>query len=270
MLPSNWPKTSGIYKVFFLDPDLFYIGSATNLRMRWSLHRRQLQKGVHHNIHLQRAYAKYGEDALHFEIVEHIERREDLIPREQHYLDTLKPHFNILKNAKNMLGLKHTEETKAKLRATNLGKSPPNKGKPMPIEQRQYYSDLYTGKPHGHRTSNGHIPWNRGKSLSPQAKVKIGAANVSRNSVLAFQSMTPEQKAQRQKKSRTTIRNMSPERKAEMWSKGNATKAANRLANPPKWATRYDACIECGTMTSRHVGYGLCEACYSYKRRHKQ
>src|SRR5258708_8084451 len=74
----------------------------------------------------------------------------------------------------------------------------------MPIEQRQYYSDLYTGKPHGHRTSNGHIPWNRGKSLSPQAKVKIGAANVSRNSVLAFQSMTPEQKAQRQKKSRTT------------------------------------------------------------------
>ena len=41
---------------------------------------------------------------------------EDTIKREQHYLDLLKPEYNILKIAGSSFGYKHTETTLAKLR----------------------------------------------------------------------------------------------------------------------------------------------------------
>jgi group I intron endonuclease len=39
------------------------------------------------------------------------------ITREQYYIDLLKPEYNILQVAGSRMGSKHTEETKAKLRA---------------------------------------------------------------------------------------------------------------------------------------------------------
>jgi hypothetical protein len=41
--------------------------------------------------------------------------------REQHYIDTLKPEYNILKEARSRLGSSHTDETKAKIKAANIG-----------------------------------------------------------------------------------------------------------------------------------------------------
>jgi group I intron endonuclease len=42
--------------------------------------------------------------------------------REQYYLDSTKPEYNILTTAGSNLGYKHTLETKAKLSSINLGK----------------------------------------------------------------------------------------------------------------------------------------------------
>jgi len=58
---------------------------------------------------------KYGYSNFSFEILEYCNKNEILV-REQYYLDTLKPEYNILPTSGYPLGYKHTEEAKAKLR----------------------------------------------------------------------------------------------------------------------------------------------------------
>ena len=45
---------------------------------------------------------------------------ENTIEREQYYLTSLKPKYNILKVAGSLLGYKHSEETKGKLKGRIL------------------------------------------------------------------------------------------------------------------------------------------------------
>ena len=63
-----------------------YIGSAQDIKARWRQHKHELRKGAHHCIALQRAFAKYGESALRFDIIALVPR-DDLITREQEQID---------------------------------------------------------------------------------------------------------------------------------------------------------------------------------------
>jgi group I intron endonuclease len=64
---------------------------------------------------------KYGPKRLNWDIKEYC-NKEDLINREQYYMDTLNPKYNILKPAGSghseetaqMIMFKHSEEAKAK------------------------------------------------------------------------------------------------------------------------------------------------------------
>lgn len=56
------------------------------------------------------------------EILEYCKPSE-LIKTEQHYIDLLKPEYNILKIAGSRLGAKHSEQVKAKIKAGALGRS---------------------------------------------------------------------------------------------------------------------------------------------------
>ena len=92
---------SGIYKIVSKINNKFYIGSASDINKRWKRHIRDLKNKRHINQHLQRCYDKYGEDNFSFEIVE-ICNKEELLIKEQYYLDSLKAYevgFNIGKNA---------------------------------------------------------------------------------------------------------------------------------------------------------------------------
>ena len=80
---------SGIYNIVNTKNGKFYVGSAMDINQRWNRHKNALKKNKHENLHLQRAYNKYGEDAFYCET---IEETTDLLLREQHYLDTLKPY----------------------------------------------------------------------------------------------------------------------------------------------------------------------------------
>jgi len=62
-----------------------------------------------------KALIKYGYGSFRFEILEFCHIDEVLI-REQYYLDKLKPEYNILLKAGSPLGYKHTEEAKVKMR----------------------------------------------------------------------------------------------------------------------------------------------------------
>lgn len=67
------------------------------------------------------ALLKYGYSNFSLFILEYCEPNNCLI-REQYYLDTLLPEYNILQKAGSSLGYKHTDEAKALISAANKGK----------------------------------------------------------------------------------------------------------------------------------------------------
>ena len=114
------PTTSGIYLIFNELNGKAYVGSALNLRARRSIHRTHLKRNAHHSRHLQAAWIKYGPDNFTFRIIEFVEVKEELVSREQHYLDlfgTCKGDigYNISPTAGSPLGIKRTDETRRKI-----------------------------------------------------------------------------------------------------------------------------------------------------------
>lgn len=81
-----------------------YVGSAKNLRIRLKGH----YLGTRSNLILQKAISKYGISQFYFVVLEYCEI-EDLINREQFYIDQLNPIYNILRVAGSSLGYQHTE-----------------------------------------------------------------------------------------------------------------------------------------------------------------
>lgn len=136
---------SGIYKITNIINDKFYIGSAVNIDKRRNQHLHNLRKGKHPNIHLQRSFDKHGELSFRFEILEHCQTKH-LIEKEQYYIDTLKPHYNICQVAGNSTGRKATKDTKEKMSKARKGKkhtaeaklkmSLKTKGRVISVEQR--------------------------------------------------------------------------------------------------------------------------------------
>jgi len=114
-------RICGIYQIkSFLYPDRIYIGSAKDILSRWRSHYCNLRKGKRINNILQNHYNKYGKTDLQFSILEVCEQSE-LLQKEQHYIDTLNPYFNICKIAGNTLGVRCTEEKRAKQSKLMMG-----------------------------------------------------------------------------------------------------------------------------------------------------
>lgn len=113
-------RVTGIYKILNTVNGKFYVGSSVQIESRIFKHLAQLRKGKHNNWHLQSAYTLDGEDAFDFILLEGCDRA-DLLTREQHYMDTLEPEYNICRIAGNTLGVLHTAITKAKMTISQRG-----------------------------------------------------------------------------------------------------------------------------------------------------
>lgn len=85
---------SGIYQITNITNNHRYIGSSSNLNRRWYTHKTALRKNRHHSIYLQRAWNKYSEASFQFTILELVESV-NLFEREQYYIDTIKPEYNL-------------------------------------------------------------------------------------------------------------------------------------------------------------------------------
>lgn len=107
-------RKSGIYGIRNIHNNKLYAGSSKNIPERWKEHVRKLRRGAHHSIALQRAWDKYGAEAFEFYIIEYVEPAQ-LIEREQYYLDTLQPEYNMSTLAA-VPCVPVTEEARAKLR----------------------------------------------------------------------------------------------------------------------------------------------------------
>jgi group I intron endonuclease len=112
-----------IYKIQNKVNGKIYIGSTKNKRKRWNTHKRELRTKKHANEHLRRAWNKYGERAFLFEVIEEVpgDSTELLHIREQHYLDTLNPDYNICKVAGSPEPRRGEEHYGAKLTWEKVG-----------------------------------------------------------------------------------------------------------------------------------------------------
>lgn len=110
-------NNSGIYKITNISNEKIYIGSAKNLKNRWSRHKNELRNNNHSNQYLQNSWNKYGEQSFEFTMLEIVDDINDLEDRENYYLNLMKSYkrevgYNILRKAYSSCGFKHSENTK--------------------------------------------------------------------------------------------------------------------------------------------------------------
>lgn len=113
---------SGIYLWTNLTNKKQYVGSARDLRVRLRCYYSIAHLCRNNSMLIYRALLKYGYLKFSFEILEYCEPK-DLFEREKYYILLLKPAYNISQEPSSpFLGSKHSEETKAKISKSNLGK----------------------------------------------------------------------------------------------------------------------------------------------------
>lgn len=143
---------SGIYKIEHVASGKCYVGSAVNITARWTRHKWHLSTRTHHSSKLQRAHEKYGADAFEWRVIELVENKEDLILREQAWIDslnTISNGYNECPTAGSCLGLKRSPETCKKIALAKTGK----KRRPNTPEQRITQSLRQIGVKHkSHRS----------------------------------------------------------------------------------------------------------------------
>jgi group I intron endonuclease len=166
---------TGIYEIRNMHNGHIYIGSAVNVERRWGDHKKCLNRGTHHSGHLQNAWNKYGADAFEFTVIE-LCFPWALIMREQHFMDTLCPEYNICPIAGNTLGRRHTEETRAKLSAALKGNSR-KKGKIMSEDVRRKISESKTGKTFTEERKRNMSEARKGKPHSEEHRQKISESH---------------------------------------------------------------------------------------------
>lgn len=133
---------SGIYSITHAASGKMYIGSAVNLKRRWTEHRGKLISGKHINPKLQNSWTKHGSDAFEFAVIELVADATDLISREQFWMDkygVAETGFNIAKTAGSQLGLKRSKEAVENIRKASTGRR-------HTLESKQKISAAHKGK----------------------------------------------------------------------------------------------------------------------------
>lgn len=88
-------KKSGIYCIINIESGKRYIGSSLNIYQRLLSHRSNLRGNKHENRKLQSAWNRHKEELFDYYILEFCDK-ENLINREQFYIDTLNPEYNLI------------------------------------------------------------------------------------------------------------------------------------------------------------------------------
>jgi group I intron endonuclease len=177
--------STGIYGIFLSDGRCYVGSTAQPFKKRWLEHRQRLNKGTHPNVHLIRAWAKYGQDAFVFRILEACEISDEKvrIERENFWISELKPEFNMAPVAGSVKGIKRRQETKELLREINLKyweKYPRPKGYKRPEEVGAAIAKGKKGLTHSpeHRENlskalTGRVSPRKGVVLSEDTKLKV-------------------------------------------------------------------------------------------------
>lgn len=175
----------GIYCITNLINNKKYIAQAENITIRWKGHIKDLNKKIHHNCHLQRAWDKYGEHNFKFEIIEVVENNDSLYIREDYWMKKINTldrtyGYNIREASKNA---PIAEETKKKLSNVHKGKSKSEehkkklsdagKKRKASEETKKKISESNKGKKHSEASKQKMSERQKGKKLTIEHKQKL-------------------------------------------------------------------------------------------------
>jgi group I intron endonuclease len=132
-------KIQGIYAIVNKVNWKVYVGQAhigkkySGIGERFYDHKRKLKKGKHFNSHLQYSWNKYGCNNFIYIILEKVDNLDDLIYREQFWIDKFQSYnkclgYNICAVAGSVRGIKYSKEVLEKFKMAQM-KRPPQKHK---------------------------------------------------------------------------------------------------------------------------------------------
>lgn len=193
-----------IYQIRNIENDKVYIGSTFRFNRRKRLHLYRLNHNCHKNIHLQRAWNKYGKEKFIFEILEDVDlgqnfnRKEAkliLCSKEQLYIDKLLPednNYNIRKLADSNLGSKikpMTEECKRKIGRANRRFNDEQIREMFNLSSKgftnQYISNLFKlDSSQVSRILNGRRMYNEYINNSPPININIKPNKLDKNAMI--------------------------------------------------------------------------------------
>ena len=102
-LPVGFGYFPAIYRIYNTDNGKAYIGSTVQFRNRFYQHRSRVRRGV--NTRVTSAFQHHGEEAFEWQLLECVARKEDLVVREQYFIDIFKPEYNLRKYAESNFGI---------------------------------------------------------------------------------------------------------------------------------------------------------------------
>ncbi len=193
-------RKSGVYKITNIINGKVYIGSAKRFKERWKHHAWSLEKGCHHNTHLQAAFNLYGTNAFVFEVLEVVEG--DKIARtivEQRYLNTFYggqcynidrltlandgPWSNNAEDSRRRIAEKAVERWKDPEFKASVSKkiSISNTGKKLPASTRLKMSNAHVGHQVTEETGRKISAAKKGHKVSTEVREKISATLKVRN-----------------------------------------------------------------------------------------
>ena len=194
-MSSTLKNKMGIYQIVNLVDGKKYIGSSNNLHNRKAKHFSTLRNNKHHNCYLQRAFNKYGEDSFSFEIIEFVNTEDELLLREQYYIELYQvcdrnKGYNLIVDAtRNILpkesrekislalkGKTLSEETKLKMSLALKGSKNPMYSKTLSEETKLKISLAQKGRIFSEETKRKMSLAKKGKTLSEEIKLKISLA----------------------------------------------------------------------------------------------
>lgn len=161
----------GIYRLTNIINKKTYIGSAIDIRIYVYYSTKRLASN---NMVIYKAILKYGYSNFRLEILEYCEP-DNVVAREQYYLDLLKPEYNLLGTAGSSLGYKHTKEGLEKMSAARSAFT----GYKLSAETRAKLAVAATGRVLSEEIKEKISAARRGMKFSDETRAKISAATAA-------------------------------------------------------------------------------------------
>lgn len=159
-------KTMGVYMIQNMANGNVYVGSSVHVYHRRNCHYSDLRNKIHRNSRLQKEWDCFGDDQFRFLIVEYVWDKDSLSSREQFWIDSVRPYYNIEPQARSnhtmlytdeaikqraiesrrekMIGRKASAETKARMSASHMAN--PRRGYTLTEERKNHLSKINTGE----------------------------------------------------------------------------------------------------------------------------
>lgn len=166
-----------IYAIINIVDDKHYVGQASDKILRWREHRKSLRGFYHHSILLQRAWCKHGEANFIFVVLEILSDVSQLNEREVYWGNLLTPEYNMAPLGGTMRGYKHTDEARANMAKSHIGKKHHSEEEKQKRSERMKGNTFAAGQKHTAERIEARAVLHRGKPKSAEHIAKIAASN---------------------------------------------------------------------------------------------